>query len=214
MKRKRIKSRKKLKRVMFKITAVIIVILIIVLLFDARAQPVIRTYAETASKNEASLIINDTVSKLLQEENITYSSLVNIEKDNTGNIKAITTDIISLNLLKSEVNLRISQALDESGDFNVKIPFGMIFNSDFLSGLGPDISTRVKMTGNSKCDIGNEFLSAGINQTLHRIMLSIEVELLVILPDNQNKISYETNMCIAETVIVGITPSSFGRIYS
>ncbi|MBQ6708580.1 MAG: sporulation protein YunB [Clostridia bacterium] len=214
MKRKQIKSRAKLKRVIFKITAILIVILIIVLLFDARVKPVIRTYAETASKNEASLIINDTVSKLLQDENITYSSLVSVEKDNSGNIKAITTDVISLNLLKSEVNFRISEALDKNGDFDVEIPLGMIFNSDLLSGLGPDINTRVKMTGNSKCDIGNEFLSAGINQTLHRIMLSIEVELLVVLPDNHNKINYKTNMCIAETVIVGITPSSFGRIYS
>ena len=199
---------------LFRVAAITIIILIIVLLFDARTEPIIRSYSKTAAKNEAGLIVNDTVAKILRDENITYSSLVNIEKDNSGNIKAITTDIVNLNLLKAEINSRISHSIENKGSFQVEIPFGVIFGSDLLSGIGPDIGSDIKMSGNSKSEITNEFLSAGINQTLHRIMLNIKVEILIVLPDNQTTVVYETNMCIAETVIVGITPTSFGRIYS
>lgn len=214
MKRKIRHYRPQLKKTIFRLIAVFIVILIIALLFDARAEPIIRSSSKTAAKNEASLIINDTVTKLLKDENITYSSLVNVEKDKSGNIKAITTDIVSLNVLKSEINSKISHAIEDRGEFDIEIPFGLILGSDLLSGVGPDIGSNIKMTGNSKCDITNDFSSAGINQTLHRIMLNIEVEILIILPETQNTITYKTNMCIAETVIVGVTPSSFGRIYS
>ncbi len=202
------------KGLLLRTVSITIVVLILFLLIDAKTDPIVRKYSETAAKNEASIIINDTVTKILNSEKITYNSLVNIEKDKSSNIKAITTDTIKLNLLKSQINSEISYAIEDRGEFNVEIPFGMIFGNSLFSGFGPQIDSSIKMTGNSKCDISNQFLSAGINQTLHRIMLNIEVEILIILPENQTSIIYKTNMCIAETVIVGITPSSFGRIYS
>ncbi len=214
MKRRILRLTPNLRKLIFRLLSILIVILIIILLFDARTEPIIRNYSKTAAKNEAGLIVNDTVAEILKDENITYSTLVSIEKDKDGNIKAITTDIVNLNLLKAEINSKISQSIENKGYFKVKIPFGVIFGSDLLSGLGPDIGTDVKMSGNTKSEITNEFLSAGINQTLHRIMLNIEIEIMIILPKKQTTVLYKTNMCIAETVIVGITPSSFGRIYA
>jgi len=120
MKRKQIKSRAKLKRVIFKITAILIVILIIVLLFDARVKPVIRTYAETASKNEASLIINDTVSKLLQDENITYSSLVNLPSFNIYTLKPFNNSCRSIGKLIEAISFFKYEKLRLYALINVK----------------------------------------------------------------------------------------------
>ena len=204
--------RNKVKKYILRILSISVIITIFLLLIDAKTEPIVKKYSKIAAKNEAAIIINDTVAKILTDENIMYNALVKVEKDKDGNIKAITTDIINLNLLKAEINSEISHAIEDRGEFDIKIPFGTVLGNSLFSGIGPNIRSSIKMTGNSKCDITNEFSSAGINQTLHRIMLNVDIEILIILPETQTTVNYKTNIAIAETVIVGITPSSFGKI--
>ena len=58
----------------------------------------------------------------------------------------------------------------------------------------------------------NEFTAAGVNQTHHRIMMNITVNTYVIHAGNVTVVPYQTNVCIAESIVVGITPQTFAEI--
>lgn len=49
-------------------------------------------------------------------------------------------------------------------------------------GAGPSISFKLLPYGSVVVDVANEFTSAGINQTLHRIVLTVSAGLSIVLP--------------------------------
>lgn len=58
----------------------------------------------------------------------------------------------------------------------------------------------------------HEFSQAGVNQTLHRIYLQIDMEISAVLPGFSMQTKVSTNMELGQTVIVGEVPEFFGNI--
>ena len=65
------------------------------------------------------------------------------------------------------------------------------------------------MAGNINTDLRSEFISQGINQTVHRIYLQIECEVNILTPINTLQESISNQVLLAENVIVGQIPSSY-----
>ena len=51
-----------------------------------------------------------------------------------------------------------------------------------------------------------------INQTLHRVLLRVTVEVTALLPGAVRTFAVPTDVCVAETVIVGKVPEAYTRI--
>ena len=51
-----------------------------------------------------------------------------------------------------------------------------------LSGRGPEVEFRVIPAGYVHTEIYNQFQSAGINQTLHQIMLKVDATVSAVMP--------------------------------
>ena len=204
--------RKQKQTLIFKIISVLIVFSIIVLLINAKISPVLVRCVKIEAENAASNAIDQSVTQFLKSKGITYSSVVKIEKNKNGVVTAITTDISKLNLLKSEVCNKISDIIEAQKNLEVRVPFGVIFGSEAFSGIGPVIKYHLYMVAVANCEIKNAFLSAGINQTLHRLILDIETKIYIVFPDRESVVTVNTNMCIAETVIVGLAPNGFGYL--
>ena len=62
--------------------------------------------------------------------------------------------------------------------------------------------------GTVSAEFDSQFSSAGLNQTIHRIWLRIEVPLRVVLPGGQIETMVSSDYCVAETVIVGQVPDT------
>ena len=58
----------------------------------------------------------------------------------------------------------------------------------------------------------SEFSEAGINQTLHRILLEVSVDVSAIIPGYTTSVDVTTNFVVAETVIVGSIPDSYTHV--
>jgi len=67
-------------------------------------------------------------------------------------------------------------------------------------------------SGSVVTSVSNVFDSAGINQTRHQIMLNIKSTVSVIIPGYITSVPVETNMCIAESVIVGLVPDTYANV--
>lgn len=154
-------------------------------------------------------VIENCIIKVLNENEITYSSLVTIQKDENGKIASIETDIVKMNLVKSEISRVISEEILELDSKEISIPIGTIIGTSMLSGKGPKIKTEVTLSSNVSVAVDNNFVSTGINQTLHEIVINIDADIFVIMPRNNTSTQVNTNFCIAQTVIVGDVPETF-----
>ena len=55
----------------------------------------------------------------------------------------------------------------------------------------------------------SEFESAGINQTRHKIYLSMQTRVQLVLPAGGEQMDFSSQVLIAESIIVGRVPESF-----
>lgn len=153
--------------------------------------------------------IEDAITRVLSENNITYSSLVDIEKDSTGRVSTVKADTIKMNELKSDISRSVSEEIAELDSRQIQLPIGTVIGISFLSGKGPRLKTEATIASNVNLSIDNKFTSAGINQTLHEIIVNISATIYVIMPYTRTTEHVETNFCVAQTVIIGTVPETF-----
>lgn len=55
----------------------------------------------------------------------------------------------------------------------------------------------------------NNFEQAGINQTLHQVMLDVSVTVYLLIPGETLSTQVDSEICVAETVIVGQVPETY-----
>ena len=78
-----------------------------------------------------------------------------------------------------------------------------------LSGVGPNISIKISVTGTVDTDIKSEFIAQGINQTLHRVYVVFDCNMKIITPTKTYEKQVLNQVIIAENVIVGNIPDSY-----
>lgn len=179
---------------------------------DGRIRPVLTTVGTYQAQLLTTKSINDAVLDIISEENVAYNNIVTIRQGENGGVSSLSTDMVTMNRLKSEITNCVNSQLLKDGERPIFIPIGTLLGNELLAGRGPNIEFRVLPSGYIHSELYNEFKSAGINQTLHQIMLKIDVAVSVTFPLHTVNANVTTNVCIAETVIVGEIPQSYTNI--
>ena len=138
-----------------------------------------------------------------------YDELVDLEKDELGNITMVKVNGYVLNELTREMVELCEGRLMNQGEVSISVPFGSVMNSQIFSTTGPVIQMYASPYAQVNVDIDSEFTSAGINQTKHRITATIQVFLRYTLPGQSVVVQYENTLPIYETVIVGNVPNTY-----
>ena len=176
---------------------------------EARLRPMVVTAAQAQAQNAIAGVIEHTIWEQLGEEEITYSDLVTIQRDSAGTITALTTNTAAMNQLRAELIGVVLEALDGVDVSQIQIPLGSLVDLDLLWGLGPTMKVHAMTVGTVEGEFQSQFSSAGVNQTLHKIDLELAVPLTLMLPGGAVETVCETQIPIAETVIVGQVPQIF-----
>lgn len=204
----------KRKRKIAPIVAIILVVAVGVLLISAeiRISNVRGKLISYAAKNAASSAATVGIEKSLDTDRVRYADLVKFGRDRNGNIVSVSTDAYYLNKIGNNIGDEVDKQINEMKSYVLKIPVSVLFSEQFINGRGPKLPVIFVMTGITTTDFENEFTAAGVNQTHHRIMLNIKINTYVIHSGNVIVVPYETNVCIAESIVVGITPQTFAEI--
>lgn len=197
-----------LARVLFSL----LVILLSYLLVDNHIKPVIQSIAKSQAVILSTKLIDEAVAKIMEEQNVDYEYLVNISTDDNKKVTSIRANSIHINSLKSKISESISKRLAEIQDKKISIPLGTLIGGDFLSGRGPRINFYITLTGNVASKFVSSFYSAGINQTAHSIGLDVTTSIYIVCPGYNTSTKTNTNIALAESVIVGEVPETYNYI--
>jgi len=147
--------------------------------------------------------------KLVTENEVEYGELMDAHLDEQGHVTMLRADTMRMNELAAETALKAEQELNSIENQFVNIPLGAALGIKSLSGFGPRMSMQILPVGAVHASFDTEFESAGINQTRHRVFLTLRATVSLIIPTGSQLVEVESTMPIAESIIVGGVPDSF-----
>jgi len=180
-----------------------------VIFFRVRYGDAIRDLAKTQVLNSTSDLINDAVDKQIASGNIQYDRIIYFEKDIDGQITALKTNMIEVNRLKTAILNLINDEILAMDTDDLGIPIGSLIVPEIFSGRGPDIPIQIISIRNSEGAFSSNFREAGINQTLQQIIMDVSVDVTVLVFGKTTSFTVNSQVIVAETVIVGKVPDTF-----
>lgn len=200
---------RKIRRLLHLLLAILVAVCLGFLMLRSRYRDVIRDLAETQVKNTTSDLTNDAIAKQIAEGIIQYDRIVYFEKDLDGRITALKTNMSEVNRLKTDILNLINDEILALDTSDIGIPLGSLFLPELFSGKGPAIPVRILSIRNSDATFVSKFSQAGINQTLHQLTMVVSVDVAVLVLGQTSSFTVNSEVVVAETVIVGDVPSTF-----
>ena len=181
----------------------------IIALLENKLRPVVAEIAAAQAQNTMTAVVENAVTADLAARQVSYADFVTIQRDEGGAITALTTDMARMNLLRAELTAAVLEALEGVDVSEVAVPLGSLFDLEPLWAKGPAIRAKAMTVGTVRTEFDSQLTSAGVNQTLHRIWLEVEVPMTLLLPGGEVETALHTRLCVAETVIVGKVPDTY-----
>ena len=201
--------RKKRNRIRLFWLILALVVLAVFLVIRIRLFPLVRDMAVSRVTNEASNVINYAIDEQIKNGSVDYDNMVLLEKDATGNVTALKTNMGEVNRLKTQVLDIVNEEILDLAVDQIGVPIGNLVMPEFFSGRGFYLPVKVISIRSSDAEFQNQFSQAGINQTLHQILMNVGITMTVLTPAGTENITITSQVVIAETVIVGNVPNSY-----
>ncbi len=207
-----VKSRTFLQKLGIKLIALSLIFLGLLFAVDLSLRPVIETMNKLECHEMLSGTLNKAVLAELERDDTEYSNLVTLSKNDSGEVISIESNVMNINRLKTEITSRVEREIERISGIDIEIPIGTLLGIQMLHGKGFDVGMSVEPLGAAKTAIISEFKEAGINQTLHRIVVQIDAEVDAVIPGYSSRVFVSTSIVAAETVIVGRVPEAYTHI--
>ena len=210
----------------YKKTDIIMLIIVIILintyilikLFSIRSEPVLLEYAKMYATNAVTMLINNAIKKELYSDD--SQSFIEIVKDNDGNIASLNMNNSEANKILYDITNDLLQEFDtkyQLGSSLTKnniyyIPFGIIYNANILSNIGPKIPYKIYFVGGINNKVNTNIREYGINSYIVEIVLNIDLQMEVLLPFKSNTIVINKDIILDSKVVHGQIPKYYGGI--
>ena len=196
-------------RVLIWLTVIFTLLLALTVAVVLHMKPVVVDLATARTSNAVNRIVVAAVNDAVESGRIDYAQLVDFDKDAEGHVTALRSNMAAFNRLQASIADDILQRMAEVSSTDLAIPIGTLTGSPLLAGRGPCLRVRMQSVGTATARFDNQFSSAGINQTRHRILLDVDVHVSILLPGLTTYTKVSNEISVAETVIVGGVPDTY-----
>lgn len=168
----------------------------------------LRRQLEISASDKAETLLSEAAAQAMEEAfsdgGFEPDGIVTLSRASDGTVTSVETAPGAITKLSAVFQSKLRETLSERG--KVTIPSGNLTGSAFLSGRGFPISFKTVLSYAAVTNIKSEFVSVGINQTLHRVILETRAAVTVLLPGRNVTREIVGSFPAAETVIVGRVP--------
>ena len=197
----------RLQAVLYSVFVLVFLTLAVFTYFELRIRPIVASAAESRASVYASEVINSAVTSALTK----CASPVKVTSSADG-ISGVEVDVAALSVIRSEATSSLTAAISNADIMSFSLPLGSLADSTLLAGRGTPVEIRLAPIGDITTDVRTEFISVGINQTLHKILLRVNVTMNMFVAGDCVKLSLKNDVTLAETVIVGKVPDAYTAI--
>ena len=191
------------------IFAVLSFVFLIVFYYFRVVCPVVVKLSEEKVRSVATKTISKVVGDVMVDDELSYDKLVNITYSSDNEVEFVEVDSVEVNIIIRDITKRVQDEFENLGKEGIKIALGTFSGIPFLYNIGPQVSLRLVPIGIVNTNINSNFISAGLNQTLHRLNFNVSANIGMILPGrNQNYVT-ELEVMLCESIIVGKIPQIY-----
>ncbi len=176
--------------------------------YKNRIKPLLSSYAGAKAVSDTTAAMNRAFASTLPQ-GVSYESIITVNRNKKGEVESLTADTAKINALKAEVVSAAARELEALPSLRTKIPVGTLLPFSLLYGKGPALTFYSIPAGGLLAEFSNTFTSAGINYTLHRIILTLKVTVTVVMPGERIEKEVSADFFIAETVLSGSIPDIY-----
>lgn len=172
--------------------------------------PIVVKLSEEKIRSLATSTISEVVGDVMSNEQLSYSDLVHITySSNSNKVELIEIDTITINVIIREITKGVQDRFNFLSNEGISIALGTFTGIPFLYGIGPDISVKLVPVGTVNTAIQSSFVSAGINQTHHRLYFEVSSVVGMVLPAMTRNFTTKLEVPLCESIIVGEIPSVY-----
>lgn len=175
---------------------------------DGNLTRVILSLADARARSLAVQVLNEAVEETLAT-GVKYDQLMLVSTGEDGNVRLIQANTAEMNRLASHVTLLAQQKLEQLEQQAISVPLGSALGLPILAGAGPRLQVQILPVGAVMPRFDTEFQTAGINQTRHKVLLTLTATVRLVIPTGSSTLQATTQMAVAESIIVGQVPESF-----
>ena len=194
-----------------RLTLCALLLILLLMLLERNLTRVVLTLASAKAEVLAVQALNQAAEALIAE-GVSYDSLVHVTLGEDGSVRLLQANTAGMNSLASRASLTAQAKLEALQDQTVSVPLGSALGVTLLAGTGPRIRVHMLPVGAVVTAYETEFTSAGINQTRHRVLLTMRAQVQLVLPTGASGVEAVTQVAVAESIIVGQVPDSFVNV--
>lgn len=202
------KYKRKRKRLAIAISSIILLFAVVVVYIRFVVTPVVKTVAEEKVRALTVSTVNAAVTSVLEAEP-SFVDMVEYGHDSNGDLNSIKINATRVNAVMQRSVQKTQNGLSDMISSGVNIPVGSVSGITFLSGKGPNLNVAVIPVGAVDARLRSEFSEIGINQTIHKIYLSLDSTIKIIIPGAGNTIKSSSEVLLVESVIIGKVPDTY-----
>lgn len=181
------------------------------LLLEKNLEKVILDMAHARAEAMAVEYMHEAVQQVMGED-MGYRDMMEVRLDEGGRVTLIQANAARMNALATRTALRCQEQLEGAQAQSVAIPLGAALGIPFFSAMGPKIQVRILPVSAVTANFSTEFESAGINQSRHKIYLSLQTTVKLVIPTGAKQVNLSSQVLIAESIIVGDVPQSYVQV--
>ena len=138
-----------------------------------------------------------------------YDDLMNVRMDEKGQVALLSANTMRMNQLADRAGAAAQRMLEQMSSERVTVPLGAALGLTVLAGSGTGIPVSIVPVGSVTTDFRTEFEACGINQTRHKVYLTLTANIRIVIPTGAQTTEVTVNMLAAESIIVGAVPEGF-----
>lgn len=170
--------------------------------------PIIKTYCRAKINSLTEQALNLAISNVINTT-INYDSIMSISYSQNGEINYISANQYMINSISREIIKDANERIKVIDDEYMYIPIGTLTGIALFNGRGRPIKLSATPVGIIGSSFDSNFISVGINNTLHKIYLTINARVEMNLPIKKQIIDVKQQVLLCESVIVGKVPNVY-----
>ncbi len=202
------KYNKKRKKPAILLSSVILAFIAVIVYIKLVAMPIVKTVATENVRALTVSTVSHAVSSVLKEEP-SFVDMVEYCHDTNGDVNSIRINSSRINDVVQRSVAKTQSDLSEMKTDGLSIPVGSLSGITFLSGRGPIVNVAVIPVGSVEAKIRSEFTEIGINQTIHKIYLSLDSTVKIVIPGANNVVNSKAEVLLIESIVIGKVPDTY-----